>query len=91
LIYRLTSNTPSSSFYHRISSFLVLGIVTLLLTAAPFKLGAQQAAPGTGDYAGSMVGTAALDERPTQEEQNKQFLIGGPIVKWTAQKFNTSV
>jgi F-type H+-transporting ATPase subunit b len=91
LIYRLTSNTPSSSFYHRISRFLVLGIVTLLLTAAPFNLGAQQAAPGTGDYAGSMVGTAALDERPTQEEQNKQFLIGGPIVKWTAQKFNTSV
>ncbi len=91
MTYRLTTSTPSRSFYHRISRFLVLGLAALLLTAAPIKLRAQQAAPGTGDHAGAMLGTAAIEEKPTQEEQNKQFLIGGPIVKWTAQKFNTSV
>jgi F-type H+-transporting ATPase subunit b len=56
------------------------------LLAAP-----QQMAPGTGDYPASTVGTAALDERPSQEEQNEVFLTGGPIVKWTARNLNIGV
>jgi F-type H+-transporting ATPase subunit b len=48
-------------------------------------------APGTGDYPASTVGTAALDERPSQEEQNEVFLTGGPIVKWTARNLNIGV
>jgi F-type H+-transporting ATPase subunit b len=64
----------------------------LVLAAFPQRLTAQEAtsaATGSGPVATS--GKAATEERPTQEEQNKQFLIGGPIVKWTARTFNTSV
>jgi F-type H+-transporting ATPase subunit b len=91
LIYRSRISIAFDRFSHRISRFLVLGLAAILLTAAPLSLRSQQAAPGTGDHAASTVGTAAVDEKPSQEEQNKQFLIGGPIVKWTAQKFNISV
>jgi len=62
-----------------------------MLCAAPSLTRAQQAAEGTGDHPASTVGTAAVEERPSQEEQNKAFLIGGPVVKWTAKTFNTSV
>jgi len=86
-----TISIPSRSPKRRLSHFLLFGIVTLLIVAAPLTSLAQQAAPGTGDHAASTVGTAAVDEKPSQEEQNKQFLVGGPIVKWTAQKLNTSV
>src|SRR5205814_644618 len=76
---------------NRISRFLLLALALLMLSAAPLPSRAQQVAEGTGDYPASTVGTAAVDEHPSQEEQNKQFLIGGPIVKWTARTLNTSV
>jgi F-type H+-transporting ATPase subunit b len=79
------------SFPNCISHFLLLGLAALMLCAASSRTGAQQVAKGTGDSAASMVGTEAIDERPTQEEQNKVFLTGGPVVKWTARTFNTSV
>ena len=77
--------------YNRIFHFLLLGVAALMLSAAPSKSVAQQVAEGTGDHPGATVGTGATEERPSQEEQNHQFLIGGPIVKWTARTLNTSV
>jgi F-type H+-transporting ATPase subunit b len=91
----LTKRLPSSNSFHipsnRISRFLLLTLAALMLSAAPLSTRAQQVAEGTGDHPASTVGTAAVDERPSQEEQNKEFLIGGPIVKWTARTLNTSV
>lgn len=62
-----------------------------MLLAAPLKLAAQEAAPAASSETAATASKPAGDERPSQEEQNKQFLIGGPIVKWTARTFNTSV
>jgi F-type H+-transporting ATPase subunit b len=69
----------------------MLGFAALMLCAVPSRTQALQVAEGTGNHPASTVGTAAVDERPSQEEQNKAFLIGGPVVKWTAKTFNTSV
>jgi F-type H+-transporting ATPase subunit b len=80
---------PNSSNF--ISRFLLLGLAALVLTSSPLLAAPQQMAPGTGDYPASTVGTAALDERPSQEEQNEVFLTGGPIVKWTARNLNIGV
>lgn len=91
MIYRSTTNVPFRSLNHRISRFLILFLAALLLTAAPLKLRSQEAAPAAGNEPAATATKAAAEEKPSQEEQNKQFLIGGPIVKWTAQKFNISV
>ena len=77
--------------FGRILRFLLLGLAALMLIAVASTIVAQHVAEGTGDYPGATVGTAALDEHPSQEEQNHQFLISGPIVKWTARTLNTSV
>jgi F-type H+-transporting ATPase subunit b len=91
LTKRLTSSISFLNSSNRISRFLLLGLAALMLCAGPSPARAQQVAEGTGDHAASTVGTAAANERPSQEEQNKAFLIGGPVVKWTAKTFNTSV
>jgi F-type H+-transporting ATPase subunit b len=91
LTKRLASTISFRNSFNRISRFLLLGLAALVLCLAPSLTRAQQVAEGTGDHAASTVGTAAVNERPSQEEQNKAFLIGGPVVKWTAKTFNTSV
>jgi len=91
LTNRLTSSNSFRNSSNRISRFLLLGLAALMLCAVPSRTQALQVAEGTGDHPASTVGTTAVDERPSQEEQNKQFLIGGPIVKWTAKTLNTSV
>ena len=88
---RSASSISLRNSSHRISRFLLLGLVALTLCVAPSPIRAQQVAEGTGDHPASTVGTTAVDERPSQEEQNKAFLVGGPVVKWTARTFNTSV
>lgn len=59
------------------------------LAVVPHRLAAQQPEPTTTPPAPAKAATA--DTRPSQEEQDKVFLLGGPIVKWTARNFNTSV
>lgn len=91
MINRLTSCILPRKCSDRISSFLLVGLAALMLLAAPLKLAAQEAAPAASSETAATASKPAGDERPSQEEQNKQFLIGGPIVKWTARTFNTSV
>ena len=63
----------------------------LTLSAAPVRLAAQQpAATASEQPAGTAVNTPPA-EKLSQEEQNKAFLTGGPMVKWTARTLNTSV
>lgn len=62
-----------------------------MLFAAPLTLAAQEAATAPSGETAAAASKPASEEHPSQEEQNKQFLIGGPIVKWTARTFNTSV
>jgi F-type H+-transporting ATPase subunit b len=88
---RLTSCISALGSSNRLSRFLLLALAALMLSAAPARIGAQHISPGTGDHPGSTVGTAAVEESPSHEEQNKQFLIGGPMVKWTARTLNISV
>jgi F-type H+-transporting ATPase subunit b len=54
---------------------------------------AQEPAPATTQTAAptTAASTPATTEAPkSQEEQNKAFLLEGPIVKWTAKTFNLS-
>lgn len=62
-----------------------------MLFAAPLTLAAQEAATAPSGETAAAASKPASEEHLSQEEQNKQFLIGGPIVKWTARTFNTSV
>lgn len=91
MINRLTSCILPRRYSDRIFSFLLLTLAALMLLAAPLTLAAQEATPASGGETAATASKPAGDERPTQEEQNKQFLIGGPIVKWTARTFNMSV
>jgi F-type H+-transporting ATPase subunit b len=61
----------------------------VLVVAAPLPLAAQQSAPAV-ESAASAPNTAAAEAPKSQEEQNKVFLLEGPIVKWTARTFNLS-
>ncbi len=63
----------------------------MMLSPLAVQLSAQEAASEAGGHAASAASTTAAEERPSQEEQNKNFLVGGPMVKWTAQKLNISV
>ena len=90
MINRLTSCILFRKYSDRISGFLLLGLAALMLLAAPLALAAQEAAPTAGNETAATASKPAGEEPPSQEEQNKQFLVGGPIVKWTARTFNTS-
>ena len=91
----MTNRSTASVAYHalsnRFSHFIFLGLALLMLSPVVSRAAAQETAARTGDHAASNANAAAADEKPSQEEQNKQFLIGGPIVKWTAKTLNTSV
>ena len=76
---------------NRISRFLLLGLAALILSAFPLGLIAQETAPAVSGEPAATASKPVAEERPSQEEQNKAFLIGGPVVKWTAKTFNTSV
>jgi F-type H+-transporting ATPase subunit b len=76
--------------------FLVLLLaLTAGFAAASSRLAAQTATPAAnpGSSAQSAAQSqpeAAQPEKKSQEEQNKAFLLDGPIVKWTAKTFNLS-
>ncbi len=70
---------------------LLLGLAALIFSAAPLRLIAQETAPSSSNEPTATTSKPATEERPSQEEQNKVFLTGGPIVKWTARTFGTSV
>lgn len=91
---RLTSWVSSRIHSNRISRFQFVGLAALMflvLAAVPHRVAAQQAEPSVGSEPAASASKAATEEKPTQEEQNEQFLVGGPIVKWTARTFNVSV
>jgi F-type H+-transporting ATPase subunit b len=75
----------------RVSGFLLLTVLAagVLVVAAPLPLAAQQSAP-PAQSAVPAPNTAAAEAPKSQEEQNKVFLLEGPIVKWTARTFNLS-
>ncbi|HEV2487974.1 MAG TPA: ATP synthase F0 subunit B [Terracidiphilus sp.] len=63
------------------------------IAVAPLRLAAQQSAPVTESAApapNSAAETPKSEAPKSQEEQNKVFLLEGPIVKWTARTFNLS-
>lgn len=62
---------------------LAAAVVTV---ASPLRLAAQQSAP-TATAQTAAPTTASADAPKSQEEQNKVFLLEGPIVKWTAKTF----
>ena len=75
-------------------SALQLLLLTIALAAPaslPFRAMAQQ--PEPMDAAGPLAPkkVAAAETHQSQEEQDKVFLLGGPIVKWTARTFNMPV
>jgi len=64
---------------------------------APRGLAAQQPAPASASQssvqpsASAEAPKASSDAPKSQEEQDKAFLLNGPIVKWTAKTFHLSV
>jgi F-type H+-transporting ATPase subunit b len=99
LTNRLTSCISSRTFSNRKSRFLplslaagfVMAFAILTLSAAPVRLAAQQPTATAGEQPAGTAANTPPAEKLSQEEQNKAFLTGGPIVKWTARTLNTSV
>ncbi len=96
---RLTSCFSSRTFSNCFSRFLPLGLAAasaitfaiLTLSAAPVRLAAQQPAATVSEQSAATPVNTPPAEQLSQEEQNKAFLTGGPIVKWTARTFKISV
>lgn len=74
----------------RVFGLLFLAVLAAGILTAPFRVAAQQPAPAAGQAAAAPA-TAASDAPKSQEEQNKAFLLDGPIVKWTARTFGLTV
>jgi F-type H+-transporting ATPase subunit b len=66
-----------------------LAVLMAGVALAPIRLAAQQSTSPASPQA-SAPSSAASEAPKSQEEQNKAFLLGGPIVKWTARTFNLS-
>lgn len=76
------------------TSFSVSGLILMAVLAAGVPKGlaaqesaAQAAAPPTTAPSTAAPEAPKAEERKSQEEQNKVFLLEGPIVKWTAKTF----
>jgi|WetSurMetagenome_2_1015567.scaffolds.fasta_scaffold24184_4 F-type H+-transporting ATPase subunit b len=85
---------PRIRYTNRIFLVLLLAL-TAGFAVASSRLAAQAATPAanTGSSAQSTVQPqpeAAQPEKKSQEEQDKAFLLDGPVVKWTAKTFNLS-
>lgn len=75
--------------------FLFLAVLTAGVALAPIRLAAQVSAPAaesrTAGSGAAAPATAASEAPKSQEEQDKVFLLEGPIVKWTAKTFNLTL
>lgn len=91
MIDRLTSCILFQTSFLRVSRLSLLALVAVTLAVVPFRLAAQQSEPATAATPAASAGTAAPETHQSQEDQEKVFLLGGPIVKWTARTFNISV
>lgn len=91
---RFTFSSTFRSHRNRTSRFLLLSLAAFLavivFTAAPRQLAAQEAGQAVASRPES-ANKAATKEAETQEDQTEQFLIGGPIVQWTARHFDIDV
>jgi F-type H+-transporting ATPase subunit b len=77
---------------HRVSGFLFFAVLAAGVAIAPLGLAAQHPLPAAGSVAAASAPDKAAPEAPqSQEEQDKVFLLGGPIVKWTAKTFNLKI
>jgi F-type H+-transporting ATPase subunit b len=68
-----------------VSGFLFLMVLAAAVAVAPVRLAAQESTPAVTSQAAAPA--AAAEAPKSQEEQNKVFLLEGPIVKWTAKTF----
>jgi F-type H+-transporting ATPase subunit b len=71
---------------HSVEVFLI-ALLAALVTIAPFRLAAQQAAPPAAQASAEQAAPKA-EAADSQEEQNKAFRLEGPLVKWTSSKLN---
>ena len=67
-----------------------MAVLAAGVATAPLRLSAQESAPAATTQAAA-PNTAAAEAPKSQEEENKVFLLEGPVVKWTARTFNMSV
>jgi F-type H+-transporting ATPase subunit b len=65
----------------------LIALLAALVTIAPFRLAAQQAAP-SATQATTEQSAPKAEAADSQEEQNKAFRLEGPLVKWTSSKLN---
>jgi F-type H+-transporting ATPase subunit b len=83
-------------FSLRVSGLLFLTVLAAGIAVSPLRLAALQSAPAAkspipAPNAAAAEAPKSQSEAPkSQEEQNKAFLLEGPIVKWTAKTFNLS-
>ena len=82
------STSPSRTF-SGISAFLMAVVLTAGLAAAPRTLAAQEASAPAAQAPAAQT-AAAPEAKKSQEEQNKAFLLEGPMVKWAARTFSLS-
>lgn len=90
MIRLLNKFFPQKRYSVRI--FQILFLTTALLTPALVTVRAAAQQPETTAAApAASANAAATETHPSQEDQDKVFLLGGPIVKWTARTFNIPV
>ncbi len=91
---RFASVPPFRGSLSCTSRFLLLSLVAflvaLVLSAAPQPLAAQEAGRATASQP-ETTKQATTEQASSEEDQTREFLVGGPIVKWTASHFNLSL
>lgn len=86
---------PQARCTYKVSRLLLLLALTAGCAVTSVNLAAQAATPASNSGAAAQTASqpkqeAAQPEKKSQEEQDKAFLVDGPIVKWTATTFNLS-
>lgn len=77
----------------RFFRFLFFTLMAAGFAIAPFRIAAQEAAPATQSQPAAAASETAKPEaaQSEDEQQNNAFRLEGPVVKWTAKTFHTSL
>jgi F-type H+-transporting ATPase subunit b len=69
----------------------MIAVAVAVFAFPPFRIVAQAAQPDNAAASPAGATTAPAETHQSNEDLEKNLLLGGPIVKWTARTFNMSV
>jgi F-type H+-transporting ATPase subunit b len=85
---------PQTRFTNRVFPILSLAVLIAGISAAPFRVHAQESAPAVNSAAPAAASPSSQTAKPeaadSDEAQTNAFRLEGPLVKATAKAFNLS-